>query len=50
MTAAAVEVRPRRAETDLDPPETEEIQFIGDIDVVVESLRCSCNAGDDNPN
>ena len=48
MAAVAVEIGPRPAEADLDPA-TEEIQFIGDMDVVVESLKCSCNSGDDNP-
>jgi hypothetical protein len=29
--------------------EEEEIQLVGDLDELVESSKCSCNAGDDNP-
>jgi hypothetical protein len=31
------------------PTETDEIEFIDDVDEIVESSKCSCNAGDDNP-
>jgi hypothetical protein len=31
------------------PAETEEIEFIEDLDVLSESAVCSCSAGDDNP-
>ena len=27
----------------------EEIELVDDLDDVVESSKCSCNAGDDNP-
>jgi hypothetical protein len=42
MTAVAVEITPRRVES-------EEIEFVPDLDALVESTKCSCNAGDDNP-
>ena len=29
--------------------EPDEIEFIVDLDVLSESDRCSCSAGDDNP-
>jgi len=29
--------------------DTDEIEFVDDLDVLVESSKCSCNAGDDNP-
>lgn len=38
-----IQVAPRRAE------EEEEIQLVEDLDELVESSKCSCNAGDDNP-
>jgi hypothetical protein len=28
---------------------SDEIEFVDDVDVLVESSKCSCNAGDDNP-
>jgi hypothetical protein len=31
------------------PVESEEIEFIEDLDVLSESAVCSCSAGDDNP-
>lgn len=37
-----VEIRPR-------PVEPDEIEFIADLDVLSESDKCSCSAGDDNP-
>lgn len=42
MTAIAVEIEFR-------PPESDELEFVDDLDVLVESSKCSCNAGDDNP-
>lgn len=42
MTAVAVEIEFR-------PPESVEPEFVDDLDVLVESSKCSCNAGDDNP-
>nr|CEL20234.1 hypothetical protein [Kibdelosporangium sp. MJ126-NF4] len=27
----------------------QEIELVDDLDVLVESSKCSCNAGDDNP-
>lgn len=38
----AVEITPRTTE-----PTT--IEFVADLETVVESEKCSCNAGDDNP-
>ena len=29
--------------------ESEEIEFVPDLDVLSESDKCSCSAGDDNP-
>jgi hypothetical protein len=36
---------------ELKPPVTEsdELEFVDDLDLLVESSKCSCNAGDDNP-
>jgi hypothetical protein len=31
------------------PPETEEIEFVPNLEVLSESNRCSCAASDDNP-
>ncbi len=31
------------------PAESDEIEFVVDLDVLSESDRCSCSAGDDNP-
>jgi len=42
MTAVPVTIEIR-------PPVTDEIEFVDDLDVLVESSKCSCNAGDDNP-
>lgn len=44
MAPVAVEIASRR-----DAIETDEIEFVDDLDDVVESTKCSCNAGDDNP-
>lgn len=42
MTAVLVELKP-------PPTETDVLEFVEDLDVLVESSKCSCNAGDDNP-
>jgi hypothetical protein len=31
------------------PPETEEIEFVPNLEVLSESDRCACAASDDNP-
>ncbi|MGH3875206.1 MAG: hypothetical protein ACRDSR_27535 [Pseudonocardiaceae bacterium] len=31
------------------PAQSEEIEFVDDLDVLSESDTCSCSAGDDNP-
>jgi hypothetical protein len=43
MAAVFVEIDPLPAEED------GHIELIEDLDVLVESTKCSCNAGDDNP-
>ncbi|MFF3153272.1 hypothetical protein [Streptomyces sp. NPDC057910] len=64
MTAVAVELSPRRPLPD-DGPATRlpyltrpilapsapvtEITPVADLDDVMDSVKCSCNAGDDNP-
>lgn len=40
MTAVFVEIQPTPQST---------VEFIEDMDVVLESEKCSCDAGDDNP-
>ena len=43
MTSSVlIQVAPHRTEE-------EEIQLVDDLDELVESSKCSCNAGDDNP-
>ncbi len=42
MTAVFVPLTTKTAETD-------EIEFVDDLDVLSESDTCSCKAGDDNP-
>jgi hypothetical protein len=42
MAAVSGEIAPRRVETD-------EIVFVEDLDELIESSMCSCNAGDDQP-
>jgi hypothetical protein len=42
MAAVPVVIEPQ-------PPAAEEIELVDDLDVLVESSKCSCNAGDDNP-
>jgi hypothetical protein len=31
------------------PMQSDELEFVEDLDVLVESSKCACNAGDDNP-
>jgi hypothetical protein len=42
MAPVLVEITP-------PPAEAGEITLVEDLDTLVESSRCSCNAGDDNP-
>ncbi|MFE9409856.1 hypothetical protein ACFYN0_13835 [Streptomyces sp. NPDC006704] len=64
MTAVAVELGPRRPLPDDGPTQllpyltrpvadssapVTEITPVADLDDVVDSVKCSCNAGDDNP-
>lgn len=42
MTAVLVELK-------LPSTESDDLEFVEDLDVLVESSKCSCNAGDDNP-
>lgn len=42
MTTVPVEIT-------IHPTPTEEIELVDDLDELVESSKCSCNAGDDNP-
>ena len=43
MAAIPVEIEPyRRIDGD-------QVEFVADLDELVESSTCSCNAGDDNP-
>jgi len=42
MPAIPVDLLPR-------PVEIDEVELVDDMDEVVESSKCSCNAGDDNP-
>jgi hypothetical protein len=44
MPPVLVEIGPRPADADED-----EIEFVDDLDQIVETTMCSCNAGDDNP-
>ena len=30
-------------------PGHDELEFVSDLDQIVETTMCSCNAGDDNP-
>ncbi|WP_198941675.1 hypothetical protein [Amycolatopsis sp. CB00013] len=46
MTAVAVEIQ--FGAPAVEKP-IEEIELVDDLDVLVESSKCSCNAGDDNP-
>ncbi|MCM2417907.1 hypothetical protein [Streptomyces sp. RKAG293] len=31
------------------PLAEDEVEIVGDLDTLVETVMCSCNAGDDNP-
>jgi hypothetical protein len=42
MTAVPVEIT-------IQPTSPEDIELVDDLDELVESSKCSCNAGDDNP-
>lgn len=42
MSAVPVEIT-------IQSPTTEDIELVDDLDELVESSKCSCNAGDDNP-
>ncbi|WP_190824654.1 hypothetical protein [Saccharopolyspora pogona] len=46
MTAVSVTLEPPKAGEVI---EVDEIEFVGDLDVLSESNRCSCAASDDNP-
>ena len=50
MTAVAVEIEARRIDGVPAPQDRTAIEFIADLDVVIESLKpCSCSSSDDNP-
>lgn len=59
MTAVAVEIAPRRPLPGELPyatrlveepaPPVTAITPVADLDTVMDALKCSCNAGDDNP-
>jgi hypothetical protein len=36
-------------EITIQPSPPEDIELVDDLDELVESSKCSCNAGDDNP-
>lgn len=36
-------------EPTLPSTQSDELEFVEDLDVLVESSKCACNAGDDNP-
>jgi hypothetical protein len=47
-----IQLTPGRVEADEVVPDEvvpDEIEFVEDLDVLVESSQCACNAGDDNP-
>lgn len=31
------------------PIAEDEVEYVGDLDTLVETVMCSCSAGDDNP-
>lgn len=64
MTAVAVEISPRRPlpgdlpddgrpyftrPTQPDPAPVTVITAVANLDEIMDSIKCSCNAGDDNP-
>jgi hypothetical protein len=48
MTAVALTLYPTRPAEQAAPVVTTPVTI--DLDQVIESVMCSCNAGDDNPN
>jgi hypothetical protein len=53
MSAVAVEIMSRpaiiRPEADTTTVSTPVVVTVADLDDVMDSVKCSCNAGDDNP-
>lgn len=52
MTAVMVDITFRRPADETAQETgtgTDEIEFVDDLDALVDSSKCSCNAGDDNP-
>jgi hypothetical protein len=53
MTAVAVEIGPKppviRPDASTGTVKTPVLVSVGDLDAVMESAKCSCAAGDDNP-
>jgi hypothetical protein len=45
VSPVLLELQTPRTESDA----SDELEFVEDLDVLVESSKCSCNAGDDNP-
>lgn len=51
MTAVAVEIAPRpvtSADT-TEPDLVDGVEVVADLDSIVETVMCSCQAGDDQP-
>jgi|HubBroStandDraft_4_1064222.scaffolds.fasta_scaffold1949164_2 hypothetical protein len=46
MPSVLLRIGPRPG---LPDPDRNELEFIGDLDEIVETTMCNCNAGDDNP-
>jgi hypothetical protein len=46
MPPVIVEIQPRPSQPAAD---RDGLEYIGDLDEIVETTMCSCNAGDDNP-
>jgi hypothetical protein len=51
VAAVPVDIQPRSHTEPRSAPEGDqvEVEVVLDLDVLVESSTCSCNAGDDNP-
>ena len=49
MAAVPVDIQPRSRTEPRSAPEGDQVEVVLDLDVLVESSTCSCNAGDDNP-
>lgn len=52
MTAVPVQILtgpPRSARRAAPPVSAPTVMFVDDLDTIVESAECSCDAGDDNP-